>query len=134
MARLYGHLPSWALGPGAQAMPRGVALDWSRWGCTPGYFFGDPAMHAHSQLAAISAPVHLWSVHDDRAYAPAVAVDALAQRFRYAAVQRHHLAPADVGQQAIGHFGMFRSDAGVAIWPRWLDAIEKAAPALRRRA
>jgi len=128
---LFGCLPGWALGGGAPAMPAGVARDWSRWGLRRGYFFTDPEMQAHSSFRAIVAPVHLWSIADDWAFAPRTAVDALAARFAQAAVQRHRLHPGEVGARAVGHFGIFRRDNGPAIWSRLLAPIEAAAPALR---
>lgn len=128
---LFGHLPGWALGAGAQPLPAGVARDWSRWGGMPGYFFGDASMRPHSAFGALVVPVHLWSFEDDWAFAPRQAVDRLAPHFRNAAVQRHHLRPADVGLRRIGHFGMFRRDAGPALWTRLLAPVEHAAPALR---
>ena len=80
----------------------------------------------------IVAPVHLWNVTDDLTYAPPAAVDALAALYRNAAVQRHTLAPADVGQRRLGHFGVFRREPGARAWERLLAPIEQAVPALRR--
>ena len=59
-------------------------------------------------------------------------VDALAAQFRNAAVQRHTLAPADIGARRIGHFGVFRRDPGERAWAAMLQRIEQATPALRR--
>jgi predicted alpha/beta hydrolase len=127
-----GHLPGWALGPGAQALPAGVARQWARWGRTRGWAYGDPAMHAHRSAGAIAAPVHLWSIDDDLTYAPPRAVDALAAQFRNAAVQRHHVAPADLGLRRLGHFGAFRREPGARLWQRLLAPLEVASPALGR--
>lgn len=131
LVRLHGHLPGWALGAGAQPMPAGVARDWARWGLRRGYFWDDPAMRPHSRYRAIVAPVHLWSIDDDWAFAPARAVDALAERFPLAAMQRMHLHPRDAGARSIGHFAMFRRELGPQVWPRLLAPVEAAAPALR---
>lgn len=129
---LLGQLPGWALGPGAQALPGGVAQQWARWGRTRGWAYADPDMHAHRCVAAVVAPVHLWNISDDLTYAPARAVDALAAQFRNAAVQRHSLRPADVGLRRLGHFGAFRRAAGPRLWAHLLSPIEQAAPALAR--
>ncbi len=48
-------------------------------------------MHAHRAASALNVPVHLWDVSGDLTFAPASAVDALAEQFRNAAVQRHTL-------------------------------------------
>ena len=128
---LFGHLPGWALGPGGQALPAGVARQWRRWGLQRGWAFADPTMHAHRSAAAVIAPVHLWHVSDDLRFSPPRAVDALAEQFRNAAVQRHSVAPADVGVARLGHFGAFRREPGHRLWQRLLDPIEAAAPRLR---
>jgi predicted alpha/beta hydrolase len=127
-----GHAPGWALGGGAQPLPPGVARQWSAWGRRRGWAHDDPAMKVHSSWGAIVAPVHLWNVTDDLTYAPPATVDALAARYRNAAVQRHTLAPADVGQRRLGHFGVFRREPGARAWERLLAPIEAAVPALRR--
>lgn len=44
---VFGHLPGWALAPGAQALPAGVARQWGQWGSLRGWAFADPAMAAH---------------------------------------------------------------------------------------
>ena len=84
-------------------------------------------------FAKIVAPVHLWSIEDDWAFAPRTAVDALAGQFPAADVQRHHLRPADAGMRSIGHFGAFRRGAGAGVWERLLQPIEHASPALGAR-
>lgn len=130
---LMGHAPGWALGGGAQPLPKAVARQWAAWGLRRGWAFADPAMKPYSSFGAIVAPVHLWNVSDDLTYAPPQAVDALAAQYRIAAVQRHTLAPADVGQRRLGHFGAFRREPGALAWERLLAPIENAVPALRPR-
>lgn len=129
---LAGHAPGWSLGGGAQPLPPRVARQWSQWGRTEGWAFGDPAMRENRSASAIAAPVHLWNITDDLTYAPPRTVDALAAQFRNAAVQRHTLAPADVGVRRLGHFGAFRREPGPQLWQRLLAPIEQAAPALRK--
>lgn len=128
---LFGHLPGWALGPGAQPLPAGVALEWARWGRTRGWAYADPALQPHRSASALTVPVHLWNVSDDLTYAPPAAVDALAAQFRNAAVQRHSLRPADVGLRRLGHFGPFRREPGAPLWQRLLAPLEQATPTLR---
>lgn len=128
---LFGHLPGWALGPGAQGLPAGVARDWARWSRLRGWGFEDPTLAPHRAASALVVPVHLWNITDDLTYAPPRAVDALAAQFRNAAVQRHTVAPHDLGLKRLGHFGAFRRDAGPRLWARLLGPIEAASPALR---
>lgn len=128
--RAFGHAPSWAVGPGAQPLPPRVAGQWWQWGLTRGWAYGDATMRPHRAASAVVAPVHLWNVSDDLAYAPPRAVDALAEQFRNAVVQRHTVAPRDVGMARLGHFGAFRREPGARLWQRLLVPIETAAPAL----
>ena len=93
--------------------------------------YADPDMKPHNSAGALVVPVHLWNISDDLSYAPARAVDALAQRFHNAAVQRHTLTPAAVGHKRLGHFGAFRREPGAELWQRLLQPIEQASAALR---
>lgn len=126
-----GYAPRWAAG--GEPLPAGVALEWARWGLTHGWAYASPDMQAHRQAAGLVLPVHLWGMSDDLQYAPPRAIDALAEQFRSAAVQRHTQTPQDAGVKALGHFGPFRRSAS-ALWPQWLAAIEEAAPALAQNA
>jgi predicted alpha/beta hydrolase len=133
IAHAFGHVPHWVLGGGsAQPLPKQVALEWARWGRRRGYLFSDPTLHDAQRLQQYTGVAHLWNVSDDLTYAPPGAVDGLAAQFCRARVARHTLAPADVGLQRIGHFGVFRREAGAVVWPRLLEPIEAAVPALGR--
>ncbi len=128
---LAGALPAWVLGGGALPLPAGVARQWAQWGLMDNWAFGDPAMREHRAASALAVPVHLWNVSDDLTFAPPRAVDALAEQFRNAAVQRHTLRPAEVGVGRLGHFGAFRREPGAQLWERLLAPLEAATPALR---
>ena len=131
VAHLFGHAPGWALGGGAMPLPKQVALQWARWGRGRDYLWGDPALQGELTLHQFAGAAHLWNVSDDSSYAPPQAVDGLAAKFVNADVQRHTLAPAELGLARIGHFNAFRRDSGARIWPRLLAPIEGASPALR---
>jgi predicted alpha/beta hydrolase len=131
-AHLLGKAPGWVLGGSGAGLPKGVALDWARWGRRRGYLFTDPALAAHvSRYRQFSGPAHLWHISDDRTYGPAAAVDALAAQFSAARVERPALDAAALRSGPVGHFGAFRAEPGRRIWPQWLDRIESATPALR---
>ena len=119
------------MGPGAQALPAGVARQWAAWGRLRGWAFADPAMRRHGAASAVVVPVHLWNVSDDLTYAPPGAVVALADKFRNASVQRHTVHPHEAGVRRLGHFGAFRRQPGPRLWQRLLDNVEQAPPALR---
>jgi predicted alpha/beta hydrolase len=127
---LTGRLPAWAMGGSGPSLPPGVALQWAAWGRRPGWAYADPAMHTHRGIGGLAMPVHLWNISDDMTFAPPGAVDALAARFRNAAVQRHTLRPSDVGLRRLGHFGAFRREPGARLWSRLLAPIEQASPGL----
>ena len=129
---LVGYLPGWTMG-GSAPLPAGVARQWAHWGRMKGWAYDDPAMREHRAASALAVPVHLWDVSDDLTFAPARAVDALAEQFRNAAVQRHTLRPADVGQVRLGHFGVFRREPGPRAWAPMLDRLEAATLTLRPR-
>lgn len=128
-----GHAPGWSLGGGAQPLPAGVARQWADWGRSGDWAWSDPAMRPHSAISALTVPVHLWNISDDLTYAPPRAVDALAERFRNAAVQRHSITPAELGLKQLGHFGPFRRGPGELLWPRLLAPLEAALATSRRR-
>jgi predicted alpha/beta hydrolase len=129
--RLHGHAPGWALGPGAEPLPAGVARQWARWGLTRGWAYADPQMAPHRAAAAVFSPVHLWGLSDDLSYAPPRAIDALAAMYRNAVTERHTLTPRQVGVRRLGHFGAFRREPGALLWRRLLAPIEQATRRLR---
>ena len=131
LLRVFGFLPGWALGAGAQPMPAGVVRQHLRWAGMRQWAFGDSALQQRHAAAAITAPLHLWSLDDDRLHASRASVDALAAHFTQAAVQRHHLSSVDAGLQPLGHFGAFSRRAGPALWLRLLQPLEAAVPALQ---
>lgn len=133
LVRLLGHAPGRVLGPRAQDLPAGAALEWAAWGRTPGFLFGDPSLQRERAYHEFTGPVHLWSISDDHLFGPAAAVDALAAQFTAAAVERHVVAPQDLGVKRIEHFGPFRRDLGERLWPRLLTPIEAATPRLAAR-
>ncbi len=119
MARAVGYIP-WSKFGGGEDLPAGVAREWARWCRDPRYLFGDPTLPLH-RYAAFEAPVLAYSFDDDD-WGTARSVDTLMRE--YPRVQRRHVAPAEVGLRAIGHFGFFRPGAA-GMWPdvvKWLGA------------
>lgn len=130
LVRALGHAPGRILGPRAQDLPAGAALEWASWGRTPGFLFGDASLARERAYHRFDGPVHLWSITDDHLFGPAAAVDALAGEFRSAQVQRHAVAPRDLDVKRIEHFGPFRRDLGERLWPQLLAPLEAATPRL----
>ncbi|MDR7336263.1 hypothetical protein [Roseateles asaccharophilus] len=133
LVRLLGHAPGRVLGPRAQDLPAGAALEWAAWGRMPGFLFGDESLARERSYHRFDGTVHLWSITDDHLFGPAPAVDALAGQFSAAQVQRHVVSPQELGVKKIEHFGPFRRELGVKLWPRLLEPIEAATPSLAVR-
>lgn len=130
LVRLFGHLPAWALG-GGLSLPGPAASDWSRWGRLPAYFLSDASLQPAVRADRFRGVAHCWAIDDDWAFAPAPAVQALADTLPTGRAEVLHLRRADVGLARIGHFGAFRRNAEARIWPLLLARIEAAVPALR---
>jgi len=130
---LFGHAPGRMLGPRAEDLPAGAALEWAAWGRRPGFLFGDDSLVRERAYHRFTGTAHLWSITDDHLFGPAAAVDALAGHFSAAQVQRHVIAPHDLGVSKIEHFGPFRRDLGGKLWPRLLAPVEAATPRLSGR-
>lgn len=133
VVRLLGHAPGRLLGPRAEDLPGAAALEWAAWGRTPGFLFGDSSLARERSYDRFNGAAHLWSITDDHLFGPAAAVDALASQFSAARVQRHAVAPGDLGVKKIEHFGPFRRDLGAKLWPKLLAPIEAATPRLAAR-
>jgi predicted alpha/beta hydrolase len=114
-------MPGWAsIG---NDVPAGVMQQWSGWCRLPRYAADDPTVDA-SGYAQLKAPLRLISLADDQTYAPATAVDALAELYPAARCERLHVEPREHGLAHIGHFGFFRQRA---LWPLafdWLNSQE----------
>jgi len=109
--RLFGYFPGAMLGQG-ENLPAGVALDWAAACSEPDYLAAGPA---RERFARLRAPLRLYSVTDD-VYAPPAAVDALVRLYPGAPCEVKRVAPADVGEAALGHFGFFRERFRDTLW------------------
>jgi predicted alpha/beta hydrolase len=128
-----GRAPGRMLGPRAQDLPAGAALEWAAWGRMRAFHFSDPSLRGQHRAAEFRGTAHLWDIADDHLFGPSPAVDALAREFKGARVQRHSISPEALGVRRIEHFGPFRRDIGAQLWPRFLEPIERATPSLAAR-
>lgn len=117
LSHAFGYFPGRRLGLG-EDLPKGVALEWARW-CRRREYIGDWAGHG-----ALRVPMLAWSFADDD-YAPREAVDALLTHYCAAAVDRRHVAPAEVGVKRIEHFGFFKPGVP-ALWEETAAWIGRA--------
>lgn len=118
-ARLRGELP---LGDG---VPKRVALDWARAARRPGYLIDYYGPAGHNYYADVSGP-SLWFSFSDDTLAPKRAVEALQAFYPNAQpMTEHHVRPAEIGLEHIGHFGYFRPGAA-RLWDEtaeWLRGV-----------
>jgi predicted alpha/beta hydrolase len=116
---LTGYVPG-RLGIG-EDLPAGVVTQWARWCFTPDYIRG--ALDRDTlHYDRITAPMRFYDLTDDT-YAPAPAADALRSWYTAAKVTHRRLAPADLGADRIGHFGLFRPGPTEPVWEEMRGAI-----------
>jgi predicted alpha/beta hydrolase len=101
-------------------LPKGVALQWSRWARSPHYMVDDAGAPLRAGFDAYRGPVLAFSFDDDER-APEACVRALHAYFRQAPVEYRHVRPADLGAKGIGHVGFFRSQFKQSLWKDSLD-------------
>lgn len=106
VASVLGYFP-WSRLARGEDIPKGVALEWSRWCRDPRYLLGDASLPLH-RYASFRAPVLAYSVDDDN-WGTARSVDAMMSA--YPNVERRHIKPKDLGLRSLGHFGAFRERA-----------------------
>lgn len=119
LSHLVGYAP-WSWFSSAEDLPKGVALEWSRWCRHRDYLLGDASLPLE-RYRAFRAPVLAYSFSDD-AWGTARSVDAMMAA--YPNVERRHVTPAQLGLAELGHMGAFRPTAA-RLWDQtidWLDA------------
>ncbi|OJJ18643.1 hypothetical protein BKI52_23835 [marine bacterium AO1-C] len=121
-AKLFGYFPAKRLGL-FEDLPKGVALEWGKWGSNPDYLFAFdfevPKQHPELQI-----PMLAWSFSDDN-YAPIRAVKNLLSRYEQATITHRHISPQDIGVNKIDHFGFFREKFKESLWNdslQWLES------------
>ncbi len=103
-------------------LPLHVAWQWRRWCLDPRYVMSEKG--ARASFDRVTAPILAYSFADDPLISRA-AVESLNGFYRNAALEHRHVAPADVGVDAIGHFGFFESRSRETLWKQslaWLRA------------
>jgi predicted alpha/beta hydrolase len=100
---------------GTANLPANIARSWARWGRSPHYVCDRRGRPLRPHNDDVAFPIRWMSFLDDP-IAPLGAVEALRCYYPKAAVERRHLAPADLGVESIGHFGFFRKSMPRSAW------------------
>lgn len=116
IGRFHGYVPGWT-GVGTD-LPAGVMEEWGRW-CLSERYLLDHVPGAEAVMRALAFPVRCYGVTDDT-YTPPPGARRMADL--YGQGSYHELAPADVGLDRLGHFGVFRPNAEGA-WQRLLGDV-----------
>lgn len=115
-----GFVPGWIFG-GAEDLPKGIALEFSRWCMSPGFWFDDETLPARERLTTFAAPTRFFRPLDD-AWCTVRALDALAERFANAETSIWTAGPEAAGGP-IGHVGFFRDRFRDTLWREARDWI-----------
>lgn len=121
VTHLMGRLPGAVLG--GDGLPRGVALDWARWGRHRDFLVDDAGQPMREHFQGYTNPVRMLAIEDDD-YATPTAVRDLATYFANPPEVRD-IRLRDHGLRQLGHFGYFRKTAPRILWDEahdWLKA------------
>ncbi len=121
LSTMVGYMP-WSWFSSAEDLPKGAALEWSRWCRDPLYLLGDDTLPL-DRYAKFSGPVLAYSIEDDK-WGTREAVDAMMSA--YPNVERRHIEPAEYGLRSLGHLGYFRQTAR-QLWAdgiAWMNALK----------
>ncbi len=122
-----GRLPMKAARQG-EDVPGGVARQWARWGRRPGYLWPDAMERGGASFTRWKGRLLSLGIADD-GYAPRRSIQALGDMYRAAAVEVREIAPRDIGEKAIGHFGFFRRRFERSLWAMASDHLGLGGPA-----
>ncbi len=109
-----GYLPMKFFKQG-EDLPREVARDWARWGREPSYVMSYAAPKGGGGFRHWSGSLLAYGLDDD-GFAPARGVRALVSFYEGARAETRVIAPAALGEKAIGHFGFFRPRFEENLW------------------
>jgi predicted alpha/beta hydrolase len=99
-------------------LPAGVAWQWRRWSTHPDYLLCEGERYAEA-FGRFTAPILGYSFADD-AIVTKPAIDHMHAIYRAAPVERRHLAPTEIGERRLGHFGFFSEKRRGDLWKECL--------------
>jgi len=132
LSKLFGRFPARMLGLGND-LPKGAALQWARWGRSPGYIASEKIFA--DRYSKYTGPILAYSFKDD-AFAPARAVKALLSFYSNSSIEHRQVDPQELSLKKIGHFGFFRGTSGDnSLWhdsAEWMKLVVSA-PGLQNK-
>ena len=125
MVRALGYFPARRLRLG-EDLPAGIALEWARRRAPDLTLIGQPELDQRarrllSAAATLERPALAVTISDD-AFATAAGAKRMLSYFPRLELKRMELTPAEASVASLGHFGLFRRQAGPVLWPRLLAA------------
>jgi len=112
--RLYGYFPGKALRMVGD-LPKGVMAQWRRWCLDRDYAAGAEGEAVRAQYAAVRTPIVSLSFTDDEMMS-ARNTESIHGLYAGAPRTMKRIAPQDVGERHIGHFGFFRNKFEKTLW------------------
>lgn len=116
--RIAGYFPGRRLGKVGD-LPAGVMLQWRKWCLDPLYAAGTENASALAAYKAFRKPIVSVSVDDDE-FMSVRNTEELHRMCQNAQLSERRIAPADLGVQRIGHFGIFRKEFEPTLWKHYL--------------
>ncbi len=113
LSKLFGYLPTRSFSK-MENLPRGVALQWSKWCRSPNYLF-DCLPPQNLYFNSITSELISYSMEDDE-LAPKDSVDWLSKAYANANTKRLHLRLPELGVAKVGHFGFFSTQHKDTLW------------------
>lgn len=115
---LFGYFPGRTLRKVGD-LPKGVMAQWRRWCLNREYAVGVEGEEARRAYEAVRTPITALSFSDDEMMS-ARNTESLHGFYRNAPRTMKRLAPQDIGEPRIGHFGFFRTRFRESLWRQHL--------------
>jgi len=113
---LFGYFPGRRLRKVGD-LPRGVMAQWRRWCLDRDYMMGEGGAALRAQYAALELPMLSLAFTDDE-FMSRRNTESLHSFYSGARPELRRIAPKDIGEPRIGHFGFFRSRFQTSLWPQ----------------
>ena len=112
--RLFGYFPGRRLRKVGD-LPRGVMEQWRRWCLNPEYAVGVEGDAARALYAAVETPIVSLSFTDDE-FMSRRNIESIHGQYANALRTMKRIAPKEIGEKRIGHFGFFKPKFEHSLW------------------